>query len=661
MAGGVNVKMGVSGVAQFKQSMNQAKQATKTLDAQLALTEKQFKASGDAESYMAEKTELLKAKMEQQESIVRNAEQALENMVSNGVERSSTAYQNLYREMLTAKGALVDTRQELQNVGTAGEDAATGVQDANAQLAQIGQEISFQNVTEGLGSITSGLGNIIKKAWEAGEALVRATLGAGAWADELQTTADVYSKSGWQITPEDLQRMRNTSRVIDTDVESIIAARDKLLKGLGGEDEDVFNFLHDNNIPTAGKNIQDVFWEVGDAIIGMNDDAKQQEAAMKAFGKSWADLKPLFTAGREEYEKTNASWSALNQQQIDNLTKMDDAYQTLQSELTTFKMQILEAFSGPLTEGMETLTGLMKEFNTYLQSEEGQAKLAQIGETISGLISGLTSIDPAEVVSGLQGVIDKVSAGLQWIGDNKDTVIGALKGIGIAFGALELATVATNIWRVVDGMKSLLGLGGGNGTGTTGTAAPAPSGGGFFTGVSNWFTATAGKAAEITATAGNAIPAIGDWFMNQTNLGRSLRDGTDVIEGLKKDVDEFTEGVQQNAETFEKDWNDNVLTQPGKNSILFWDNFWSNFMTGGSGWDWSHEETDTDWGDSYDLMEAIARSNERAESGNKSDSSSFFSTVQRAFAGMKVIMDGEVVGRLVAPTVNEIIAGEINQ
>ena len=41
MASGVNVKMGVSGVAQFKQSINQAKQSVKTLDAQIALSEKQ--------------------------------------------------------------------------------------------------------------------------------------------------------------------------------------------------------------------------------------------------------------------------------------------------------------------------------------------------------------------------------------------------------------------------------------------------------------------------------------------------------------------------------------------------------------------------------------------------------------------------------------------
>ena len=73
MASGVNVKMGVTGVAQFKQNMNQAKNSLKTLDAQLALNEKQFKATGDAESYMTERSELLKAKLEQQKTVVSNA------------------------------------------------------------------------------------------------------------------------------------------------------------------------------------------------------------------------------------------------------------------------------------------------------------------------------------------------------------------------------------------------------------------------------------------------------------------------------------------------------------------------------------------------------------------------------------------------------------
>ena len=59
---GVNVKMGVEGVAQFKQNMKTAQTAVKTLDEQLKLNEKQFKATGDAEQYMQEKSELVGGK-----------------------------------------------------------------------------------------------------------------------------------------------------------------------------------------------------------------------------------------------------------------------------------------------------------------------------------------------------------------------------------------------------------------------------------------------------------------------------------------------------------------------------------------------------------------------------------------------------------------------
>ena len=60
MATGVNVKMGVSGVQQFKNGIKTAQDSVKTLDQALALNEKQFKATGDAEEYMQAKTEVLK-------------------------------------------------------------------------------------------------------------------------------------------------------------------------------------------------------------------------------------------------------------------------------------------------------------------------------------------------------------------------------------------------------------------------------------------------------------------------------------------------------------------------------------------------------------------------------------------------------------------------
>ena len=124
MANGVNIKMGVSGIAQFKQGINQAKQSVKTLDAQLALSEKQFKATGDSESYMTEKAELLKAKLEAQKTVLKDAEQALDSMAKNGVDRSSKAYQDMYRTMLSAKGEILDTENAMRGVEEAAGEAS---------------------------------------------------------------------------------------------------------------------------------------------------------------------------------------------------------------------------------------------------------------------------------------------------------------------------------------------------------------------------------------------------------------------------------------------------------------------------------------------------------------------------------------------------------
>jgi len=629
MASGVNVKMGVSGVAQFKQSMNQAKQSVKTLDAQLALTEKQFKANGDSQSYMTEKTELLKAKLEQQKTVVENAEKALDSMVQNGVERSSTAYQNLYRDMLTAKGAMVDTESQLENLGTAGDDAATGVENADTALSNIGKGISYQNVTDSLGKISDGLGKIIKKAWQAGEELVRATLGAGSWADELQETADKMSIEGdWVITPEELQRMQKTSQIIDTDVDSIVAARRKLLKGMGGEDKDVFAFLHDNNIPTQGRKTEDVFWEVGESIMNVKDAAEQEAIAQKVLGKSWSELKPLFTAGRKEYEEMNASWSVVSNDQINSLTEMDDAYQKMSAEWETFKMEMLSAFSGPLTEGMETITGLFKELNEYLQSEEGKEKLAQIGDTISGLISGLTSIDPETIVQGLQGVIDKITDGLQWIQNNKDTVVTAVEAIIAAWAGLKVASGLTTVLKLVSAVQGI--------SGASAAQAGATAG-------SSWassFATAAMKAAPFLAflytLLNPASSADNDLDMLWDENGNPTTEARDA--GIT-----MTQQEAEESGFYYPEWRKAEDLQAVQDKLT----------TGYTGDTETAEERNR-------RILANRRSMNESTMGSSSYVISWASEAMRkALNGMKVVMDGETVGQLVYETVSELIAGEI--
>ena len=472
MASGVNVKMGVSGVAKFKQDMNQAKSAVKTLDAQLALTEKQFKQTGDAESYVAEKTELLKAKMEAQKRVIANAEQALQAMTEKGVDRASKAYQDMYQQMINAKGALIDTETALGNIGTAAEEADKGVSDMNESLKGIDKKLSYDMVLEGLSTITSGIEKVISKAWELGAALVRNTLGAGAWADELKETAEKY-----EISPEDLQRMRKTEKIIDTSTDAILSAKNKMKQVIGSGGNTATDALEALGLGTIVEtDPEEQFWKIGEAIMNLGDAYQRENAAQKLFGRSWRELLPLFNAGREEYEKTNASWSVLEEDQLDGLSKMDDQYQKMQSEFETFKMELLSAFSGPMTEGMETITNLFKELNDYLDTPEGQAMLKQIGETVSGLISDLTNINPSDVIGTLKGIIDGVVDGLKWIDEHRDDVKTAIELIAGAFVTMKIAMLGINIAKVVNGAKSLLG--GGGGSAAAGAGGSAAAGGG---------------------------------------------------------------------------------------------------------------------------------------------------------------------------------------
>jgi len=452
---GVNVKMGVSGVSQFKRNMTDAKNALKTLDAQMALNEKQFKATGDAEAYMQQKSELLQKKLEEQKAIVKNAEDALKQMTANGVDKASKAYQDMLQALAKAKGDLIDTESAMSGVAESGENVTNSVETMNNQLKKVGDGVSYQNILTGLDSISDGIKGVITKAWQMGEAIVRATLGAGSWADELATTAAQY-----EITPEQLQRMRKTANVIDTDVDTIISAQQKLRQGVGKRDKEAmgaFAALFGEGYDPTTKNATDVFWDAGEALMKLDDEYDKQVYAQKLFGKSWRELIPLFSTGRDEYEKTMESWSVVEDDQLDGLTKMDDQYQKMTSEWETFKIEMLSAFSGPLTEGMETITGLFQELNKYLDTPEGQNMLSQLGETVSGLISDLTNLDPESAVAGLKGIVDGITTSLEWIDEHHEDVKLGLEVIAGGFAAIKVAQLATNIASIVSGFKTLWG------------------------------------------------------------------------------------------------------------------------------------------------------------------------------------------------------------
>ena len=482
MASGVNVKMGVSGVAQFKQGMKESQAAVKNLDQQLKLNEQQLKLNGDAETYLQNKGKLLEEQIRKQQDVVRQAEAALKSMRDNGVSATSVEFQKMQQASYASQTELLRMRTELQSVGQSAEEAETGVGSMNQELANIGAGISWQNVTSGIDKITGALETAAKAAYRMGRAIVGATLEGGQWADELATEAETY-----EMTPEQLWRMQQTANLIDTEADTIISARKKLITAMGKDSDKntmgAFAALGISDLSGTDENIENIFWNAGEALMNWEDKVERNEYAMKLYGKSWEELIPIFKAGRQTYEETMSKWTWVGDEQFENLTKLDDASQELNSEWESIKRQFEGTMAGVMQPVMETLTGLLREFNTYLQSDEGQQMLASLGETISSLFEDLENIKPEDVINGIKGALDGLKDGLYWIQQNSGTIVRAIEGIALAFTGLKIAGLAANILQLVAGFKGLTGGGNGTPTGTgTDTVVPVGTGSGTGTG-----------------------------------------------------------------------------------------------------------------------------------------------------------------------------------
>lgn len=575
----IKTRFALEGEQKYKSTMKDAANAVKVLNSQQKLAKAQFQQTGDAEKYNAQQAEILKKKIEEQKKAVEAAEQAIKALTENGVAQNSRQMQDWQIKLNNARTALSGMETELQNLGQESANAEAQTESLGESLQSLDKKASVEMLISGIGRVTSTFESAVGKVKELGSELVNSLKDAATWADDLATQAIVY---GTDV--ETLQRMRNAADLIDTDVETIIKSRQKLenaMKSGTKETESAFALfgVHTKRYGEF-RDWEDVFWEVGDAMLHMTDglegsakanaEVERDAAAMKLFGKSWRELIPLFTAGREEYDKVMQEGSIVNKEDVSKLTELDDALQKLQKEFETLQRTVLAQLAPALTELGNALTGALKELNEYLQTDEGKEKLAELSKSIEGFFSGVKDIDVKKsldlVKNALQGMVDALS----WIRDNKDSVAGAIGGIVAAWAGLKAISGFSQILELVNGWKGVFGNGG-KAAAAAPAASAAPSAGATAGGLS-----LAGMWAGLKTTVGNwasnlmsadptgslsLFPLV---FQDHTAFGRSMTNGQSVGDAWKAQVEEFKEygeTVKENMDTFQQDWEENVLFQ----------------------------------------------------------------------------------------------------
>ena len=581
----VNVKLGVD-IGEFKSGIQSGQAILKGLNAEMKNAESTFKATGNAEQKLASQTKTLNSTIQVQKGIADQARQALQQMTNAGVDPADVAYQKLYATMMNAEAGMHEAEAAMAELGAGAGVAADGADKLASGLNGISKKISLDQVISGIGKITDGLENAAKKAVKLGEDLWNTIMDSAKWADDTATMAQMYG-----IDLDTFQRMQKlVTGGMDTSVEAMLTSQDKLKKGIGKGSKEIMGYLADLHVGMREGILEDwtswqqkdpekLFWEVGQALMNMSDAYDKEAAATALFGKSWKELVPLFTEYKslEEYNEALEKQNIVESELIENGAKLYDTVGELTGNWETLKNTLMLSLAPAMTDIATTLNTLLTSVLEYLQSEDGKQLLKELGESVTDLFAGLNDISAQDVVNGFKRAFDTVLGALDWIVENKDTLIGAVEGIFGVWATLEVSSGVLTILKVIDGLKSLAGLG-------TGTAA----GGGLATTLGTWLTGLTTNAASFIGSGAlqNVIPGISDWFVHNTGIGQELFLGT------KEKGSTFQE-IGDNATQW---WNDykNVLT----NAREYWSGFWGQ----------QREAAEWTFGDEYtadELMQMI--------------------------------------------------------
>ena len=465
----VSVRMGVSGISQFKNGMKEAQESVKTLDAALKANEKSFKQSGNAEEHMAAQTTLLSQKLKEQQKIVKNAQDALKQMEQNGVKTTSVSYQKMQRQLIEAQSGMMDTQAALDGLGASAEDAAGKTDELSASLGGLSKEVSLDQVITGIDKITTGMEKAAKKAVDLGKEIWNMAMESARYSDDIATQATILG-----MDPETYQRYKGVfDTIAEVTVQEWATAKRKIEKAMVDPSNDQIDVLKALGFGMAGgkgsltedikltaDNWEDAFWQIaGELQTRLADGRLTEEMAdvygEAIFGKKFSSLKPLIQMGRDAFIAALDEQNVMSEEAVQKNAELNDKIIELQNSYKALEGEVMSGLAPALTEAADALNGLLGSVLEYLKTPDGKKALEEMGKAVSGLFDDLGKISPEQVVEGFSKVFGDIVNGVQWLSNNWEGVKIAIEGIGGAFLALEGAKGVLNLVKIIDGIKGL--------------------------------------------------------------------------------------------------------------------------------------------------------------------------------------------------------------
>lgn len=393
----------------------------KSIDKELANTQKDLKDIDKLLKLDPKNTDLLKQKQEQLGKAVKLSKERVQQLeeaqkqMGERTEDNAKQYDALERELIDAKNKTKQYQEELKK--TAGE--ANGLTQALQNVSDKAGVVSEK--TKGLSTLAGGLGiAMIGNAYASAQA-----------ADELNTLSRNLG-----VSVEDLQKMQYASDLVDVSMDQMAGSMEKLTKQMGSNSA-VFEELGINiyNADGSLRDATDVWYESLEALSQVENGTERDRLAMELFGKSAMEMSGIIDdggAGLKAYgQEAEDMGLILSQDDVDAANKFNDAIDKLKATAGASFLEMGATLAEELTPALEAVIGIVEQVLSWFTSLDGSTQAFIL--TVLGLIAAISPI--AGIISGIAGAAAALNIAML-------PLTGTIGAIIVAVGAVVAAGVA---------------------------------------------------------------------------------------------------------------------------------------------------------------------------------------------------------------------------
>ena len=425
----VKARVELDGERQYKQALSELQRGNAVLGSEMRKLQAEYKGNTESTEFLTKKGELLERQLLQQKDKVQTLRDALKNAAKQYGE-SAEQTQSWQIKLNNAEAAQYDLEAAIRENNEALEGQGktmAGLGDTVSDLAgKLGIQIpeGAKNALNGMKGLSTGTVAAMGAAAAGVAALVKGikalhqmTLEAAAGADEVITESMTTG-----LSTRTIQQLQYAENLIDVSYGTITGSLTKLTQNMAkandGNDALAASFQK-LGVSITGSNgelrsSEAVFYDLIDALGGMDNATERDAAAMELLGKSAQDLNPLILQGsgalRELAQEAENTGYVLDESQIKKLGEVDDAYQKMQLQIDATKKQLAVEFAPASKAAMELYTGLVQGAGNALAKSGIIQGMASLLETLARLFG--ISQDAAD--STLPAVTEKFSA-LQFV------------------------------------------------------------------------------------------------------------------------------------------------------------------------------------------------------------------------------------------------------